>query len=105
MTGMFVRAVGVPVGLLAVALTLCALGAWSASADATAQVESGVVEAFIKARAAGDVPGVATLLDEHVRLVDADRDRSSGPDAFYQLFPPRETVAFGARSRAWDGSI
>jgi hypothetical protein len=64
-----------------------------------------VVDQFISARAADDVAGVAKLLDERVRIIDASRAQSGGPDAFYQVLPPSGTLAFGARTRAWDGSI
>jgi hypothetical protein len=105
MTTLFVRSVGVSVAVVTLALALCAVGGGSASADTTAPVETGVVDAFISARAAGDVAGVAKLLDERVRIIDKSRDRSGGPDAFYQVLPPGGTLAFGARTRAWDGSV
>jgi hypothetical protein len=105
MTTLYVRTAGVSVGVVTLALAFCALGGWSASADTTAPVETGVVDAFISARAAGDVATVASLLDERVRIIDSSRDRSDGPDAFYQVLPPGDTLAFGARSRSWDGSV
>jgi hypothetical protein len=105
MASLFVRTVGLPACVVTVTLAVCVLGNWSASADTTAPVETRVVDAFISARAAGDVAGVAKLLDERVRIIDTTRDRSGGPDAFYQVLPPGGTLAFGARTRAWDGSI
>jgi hypothetical protein len=105
MTTLYVRTAGVSVGVVTLALAFCALGGWSASADTSAPVETGVVDAFINARAAGDVATVASLLDERVRIIDTSHDVSRGPDAFYQVLPPGDTLTFGARTRARDGSV
>jgi hypothetical protein len=105
MTTLYVRTAGVSVGVVTVALAFCALGGWSASADTTAPVETGVVDAFISVPAAGDVTTVASLLHERVRIIDTSHDVSPGPDVFYQVLPPADTLTFGARTRARDGSV
>jgi hypothetical protein len=101
----FARTVGLALGLVTWGLGFGALAGWSASAETPPPVDTGVVDAFIEARARQDVAGITRLLDDEVRIVDNSRRRSGGPEVFYQVLPVGDTLEFGPRSVGRDGAV